>query len=819
MLKLYRNVVLDHSVSVLLVLGMVLSFFAWHAGSFKLDASADSLLLENDQDLARFRQVSERYGSQDFLVITVTPNNDLFSDESIEGVRKLRDELRQISNVASVTTFLDVPLLNSSDVPLLRMLHNIPTLEKPEVDRVRAREEIRNSPVYRELLMSVDATTTAIQIDLKQNENFLLLRKQKTELLGKQQSELGLTADEVIKLLEVQAQYDVLSAGLDRQRHKDILTIRAIMQSHSGLGELHLGGVPMIADDMMTYIGSDLVVFGSGVALFLILMLTLIFREWRWVVLPLLSCFYAGLLMIGLLGWLDWRVTVISSNFISLMLIITMSMNIHLVVRYKQLCQDCSELSQRELVLLMVQKMVLPCFYTALTTIIAFSSLMFSEIRPVIDFGWMMTIGLTITFMTSFTLFPALLVKLKKSTPESVVSHEKPSRVTAILAAITRKYGLGVISLSVLLGALSVIGVRNLIVENSFINYFREHTEISQGMQLIDDKLGGTTPLDVILVLDDDEVAEEEDGFFSDLFDSVLEKEDTWFTVEKMRRIKEVHDYLDSLPEVGKVLSLASFVRMGEQMNDGKEFDDLVLTLIYKRIPDDLKAKLIEPYLSIEHDEVRISLRIFDSMPDLRRKELIEKIRYDLVHKLGFEEDKATLTGMLVLYNNMLQSLYQSQIQTLGVVMLGIGLMLLVLFRSLSLALVGLIPNILAAVMIPGFMGWAAIPLDMMTITIAAITIGIAVDNGIHYIYRFREEYARCGDYLQAMEVCHANIGRAVFYTSITIVFGFSILALSNFIPTILFGVLTAMAMCIALLAALTLLPKLILLWKPFPAK
>jgi predicted RND superfamily exporter protein len=320
-------------------------------------------------------------------------------------------------------------------------------------------------------------------------------------------------------------------------------------------------------------------------------------------------------------------------------------------------------------------------------------------------------------------------------------------------------------------------------------------------------------------VLDDDEVAEEEDGFFSDLFDSVLEKEDTWFTVEKMRRIKEVHDYLDSLPEVGKVLSLASFVRMGEQMNDGKEFDDLVLTLIYKRIPDDLKAKLIEPYLSIEHDEVRISLRIFDSMPDLRRKELIEKIRYDLVHKLGFEEDKATLTGMLVLYNNMLQSLYQSQIQTLGVVMLGIGLMLLVLFRSLSLALVGLIPNILAAVMIPGFMGWAAIPLDMMTITIAAITIGIAVDNGIHYIYRFREEYARCGDYLQAMEVCHANIGRAVFYTSITIVFGFSILALSNFIPTILFGVLTAMAMCIALLAALTLLPKLILLWKPFPAK
>ena len=208
--------------------------------------------------------------------------------------------------------------------------------------------------------------------------------------------------------------------------------------------------------------------------------------------------------------------------------------------------------------------------------------------------------------------------------------------------------------------------------------------------------------------------------------------------------------------------------------------------------------------------------RILDSKPDLRRKELLETVRRDLGKKLGLEAQEVTVSGLLVLYNNMLQSLFKSQIKTIGFVMLGIAIMFLVLFQSITLSIIGILPNLLGAVVVLGVMGWANIPMDMMTITIAAITIGIAVDNGIHYIYRFREEYALSRSYVETLHICHSNIGRAVFYTTTTIIFGFSILVFSNFIPTIYFGLLTAAAMFIALLAALTVLPKLILLWKPF---
>jgi predicted RND superfamily exporter protein len=263
------------------------------------------------------------------------------------------------------------------------------------------------------------------------------------------------------------------------------------------------------------------------------------------------------------------------------------------------------------------------------------------------------------------------------------------------------------------------------------------------------------------------------------------------------------------------VLSLASIIRVGEEVNKGT-FDAFELAIVYKRMPQELKTSMIDPYISIENNEARINVRIVDSLEDLRRNEFLKQLRHDLINKLGLSEDKVQVTGLLVLYNNMLQSLFRSQILTLGVVMAGIFLMLVILFRSVSLAIIGIIPNLLAAAIILGLMGLLGIPLDMMTITIAAITIGIAVDNSIHYIYRFREEFAQRDDYIKTLHYCHANIGKAVFYTATTIIIGFSILIMSNFIPTIYFGILTALAMLIALLAALTLLPKLILIWRPF---
>ena len=816
----YHSLVLNHPVFTLLLLLAVFAFFISHAKDFKLDASADALLLENDEDLKIFRDLNERYATKDFLFVTFTPNLDLFSDSSLHIIASLRDELKQLELTDSIVTLLDVPLVKQIKGSLSEVTNNYRTLESDDVDKVKAKAELLSSPIYKELIISLDGNTTALQVNLKGNNTFRELLHKRNALLLRQEEGI-LTSDESKQLEEVSDAFALLKNEINQKDHQNILNIRAIMKKYNQFGALHLGGVTMITDDMVSFIKNDLLVFGIGVFVFLVVMLSIIFRKPRWVILPLLSCAFAGALMIGLLGLVGWNVTVISSNFISLMLIITMSMNIHLVVRYRQLRNDLPDLNQQDLVMEMASKMVWPCFYTALTTIMAFGSLVVSGIKPVIDFGWMMTIGLTVTFVTTFLLFPALLVLMKK--PELEQDKLDGFQMMHTLSVFTVNHGNKILLLSVLLVVVSGIGISKLEVENSFINYFSKDTEIYRGLKLIDDKLGGTTSLDIILKFEEEpeeelsgDLADEEDDFNFD-FGGGAEGDpaDYWFTPDKLDDVKKIHDYLEGLPAVGKVLSLASLIRVGEDVNQG-EFDAFELAIVYKRMPEDLKSSMIDPYISIEDNEARINLRILDSLENLRRKELLEQIHSDLTGKLGFSEDRIAISGLLVLYNNMLQSLFKSQILTLGVVMVGIALMLLVLFRSVPLAIIGIIPNILAAGIILGLMGWFRIPLDMMTITIAAITIGIAVDNSIHYIYRFREEFARKQDYIETLHYCHANIGKAVFYTAITIIVGFSILVMSNFIPTIYFGLLTAFAMLVAFFAALTLLPKLILIWKPF---
>ena len=817
---LYERTVLSFPRITLIILALILAFFASHVPNFTLDASSDSLLLEGDEDLQRFRTVAERYGVREFLFVTLTPNSgDLFAPETIKLVGSLRDELERLDTVHSVISMLDVPLVKNVDGGLSDVAKNFRLLEYDDVDIERARDELTSSPIYRDLVVNSAGTLTAIQIFLNYNEEFITSQQRRDALIAKRNEE-GLSLAERSELERIAAEYPRLKAQATAQNRRAVADIRAVIAAYRDRAEVRFGGVPMIIDDMVTYIGSDLRIFGIGVAIFLVVMLSFIFREPRWVILPLASCLYAGIIMIGMLGLIGWEVTVISSNFVSLMLIMTMSMNIHLIVRYRELHRDLDDgVSQRELVRQTIHHMVRPCLYTALTTIIAFASLLVSGIKPVIDFGWMMTMGLAVVFLTSFTLFPSLLSLLAK----------KPLRrpegdhyvFTESLGRFTERHGAMVLAIAGAIAVLGIIGIQRLEVENSFINYFHKDTEIYQGLKQIDENLGGTTPLDVVLKFNPVDAGAEEDdaglGDLAELFGEIeASDDDSWFTPSKIDKIKAVHDYLDGLEAVGKVLSLATVVRVAEDLNDGREFDAFQLNVIYKRMPYVLRAAVIDPYVSIPNDEARISLRIYDSLPDLRRKALLERIDRELHEQIGLAEDEYEITGLLVLYNNMLQSLFKSQIQTLGVVMLGILLMLWFLFRSLKLAIIGVVPNLLAAIAILGFMGWLRIPLDMMTITIAAITIGIAVDDCIHYLYRFREEYPMQENYLSTMHYCHANIAKAAFYTTITITVGFSILVMSNFIPTILFGLLTAVAMLVALTAALTLMAKLILVWRPF---
>ena len=803
---------------LLIALLLVLMVLGWHARDFRLDASADSLLLENDEDYKVFRELSERYQSKSFLVVAFVPEQGVFAASTLKKVDQLALDLEEVPGISSVVSLLDVPLLAQGEGSLTELAGNYRTLRDSEVDLDKARDELTTSPVFSELIVSADGRTTALQLNLDEAPEFEALqgeRRRISQRIGAGKA----TSDEKQRFIQLDAQYELQKRQLNQKRHDTIVAVREVMERHHDAGSLVLGGVSMIADDMITFIRNDLVTFGLGVFLFLVAMLAIVFRAIRWVVLPLASCFFAGLSMMGLLGLAGWQVTVISSNFISLMLILTMSMNVHLVVRHRQLVRDHPDMAHPARVLMTMQKMFWPCLYTALTTILAFGSLVLSSIKPVIDFGWMMSLGLVVTFAVSFLLFPSLLAVLGPA--QKGESASVPGlKFTATLSRITAQRGRLVITTSLALAILGGIGITRLEVENSFINYFGKDTEIYRGLKLIDRELGGTTPLDVIVRFEPEpEIAasDESDDDLALLLGSVSQGDpvDYWFTPRKIKTVSMVHDFLESRHGVGQVLSLASLIRVGESISKAP-FDTFELAVLYKRMPDDLKAALLSPYVSIERDEVRLTARIRDSLPDLRRNVLLQEIQSGLEKELNLEPEAFQISGLVVLYNNMLQSLFSSQIMSLGVVMLGIALMLLILFRSLRLAVIGIAPNLLAAAIILGVMGWAGIPLDMMTITIASITLGIAVDNSIHYIYRFRSEIGRVGDYVETLHYCHANIGRAIFYTAITIIAGFSILVLSNFLPTIYFGVFTALGMAMALLASLTLLPRLILWLRPF---
>ncbi|MGB1240396.1 MAG: efflux RND transporter permease subunit [Candidatus Pelagibacter sp.] len=792
--QFYQNGVLKNPKTIFLVLIVAILSFGYFSKDFRLDASSETLLIEGDPDLAYLKEVTERYGSKDFLILTYTPNEGMITDNSVNNLLSLKYKIQSLNWVHSVITLLDIPLLNNSDAPLQDRLKNFKTLKDEDVDRNRGFSEIVSSPVFRNFVISEDGKTSGIIVYIKKIDPL-------DDIESKSKREVENYRDKIKK-----------------QNHENILEIRQVIQSYSDVGKIYLGGIPMIADDMMTFIKSDIVVFGLGVLLFIIATLWFVFRKLIWIVVPISSCLFSVVIMMGLLGILGWKVTVISSNFIALMLILTMAMNIHMSTRFLQLRKDYPAKNNFEIISLTTNKMFWPILYTVLTTVFAFLSLIFSGIKPIIDFGWMMTLGLITSFTITFTLLPTLLNFAP--TKNITLIKEQDSKITSFLGSLSLNNKNTIFGVTGIIIILSIVGISKLEVENSFINYFNKDTEIYKGMKLIDEELGGTTPLEVILKFPDNkdkETSTEDDEGFEDWGeDEDTNDEKYWFTKDKIDKIASVHNYLDSLPQIGKVLSFSSIIEVATQLNNNKPLGTLEMGVLYSKIPQNIKTEIIDPYLSIEDNEARISLRIIDSQENLRRNDLINKINFDLKDKIGLKESEFKLAGVLILFNNLLQSLFKSQILTLGLVMIGIFSMFIILFRNIKLSLIGVVPNFIAAFFILGIIGLLGIPLDMMTITIAAITIGIAVDNSIHYIYRFKEEFSKIKDYNKTLKKCHSTVGVAILNTSITIVFGFSILVLSKFIPTIYFGVFTGIAMLLAMISVLTLLPSLILIVKPF---
>lgn len=800
--SLYERAVIGHPliIGVLIVLLAVASVF--YAQDFRLDASADSLTLENDASLAFYREVRKRYGSDDFLIVTYTPDGSLFSRPVLDELQQMQTTLAGVDGVDDVTSILNVPLIASPPVTLTQLQDDIPTLLDSDTDIELARQEFLNSPLYSDMLLSDDGSTTAVQVTLERDERYHTLLERRTRL-REQQRDGSLDAAGAAKLAQVEQTFDTYAGRMQARQVEQIERVRAILSDYRADARIHLGGVPMIAADMTDFVQGDIELFGIGVGVLLLALLALIFRRLRWVLVPAAICATVALTVFGFLGAMGWHVTVVSSNFISLVLILTLSLIVHLIVRQIEIHGQRPDIDQRSLLRMTLGNKFAPSLFTTLTTMVSFASLVVSDIRPVIDFGYMMACGVAIAFALVFVMYPVLLAPLKAGVPR-IDRHGRTAGFTgSIASAVARHQGITWLIYAVL-AVVAVMGLTRMSVENRFIDYFKPSTEIYQGMRLIDRKLGGTTPLDV--VLDPPAWFDEQD----DLEGGGITANSYFFNAFALEDLEPIHDYLDSLPETGKVLSIVTGMRMLQQVNRGQPLDNFALALLYKRLPEPIETQLIAPYMADDGNQVRFSIRVIDSAENLNRDALLAKIRNDLIDRFNLEPEQVHLSGMLVLYNNVVQSLFRSQILTMGVVFAAIAAMLLLLFRSPLVAVIGVLPTMNAAAIVLGLMGWLSIPLDIMTITIAAVTIGIGVDDSIHYIHRFREEIAVDGDHWAAARRAHASAGRAMLYTSVTITLGFSILVLSNFMPTIYFGLLTGLAMVLALAANFTLLPLLL---------
>ena len=820
MSKIISKYITHHPKSILLIFFTILLFSIFNLNKFKLDASSDSLVLESDDDLKYYREVNADYSSSDFLIIIFDPKKDLFSQESIAQVREMVDAFASIEGVESVLSYLDAPLLFSPKMGMSELADNLRTIEDQDTDRDLARLEFKNSPLYTELLTDKEANYTAMQLILSGDDVYEEAINKRYSILETINSNKYNPSIHDGMLEQINDEIKQLNTESSIARDTLIKATRTTMKGYEEYGQLYLGGTAMIASDMISFIESDLKYFAIGVLIIFIITLSIIFKKLRWVTMPLVSSALIALVVIGFLGWMDWRVTVVSSNFISLLLIISISLTIHLIVRYQELYEIDPSMDKTDLVTLTIEQMLKPCFYTALTTIIAFASLSVSEIKPVIDFGKMMVAGIFFAFIFSFTLVP--IAMLLFTSDKGKESKDFSKGITLVFSSFTQRYGNIVMLISVILFSFSLYGISKLTVENRFIDYFKPTTEIYKGMELLDTKLGGTAPLDIVINAPENWKISDEEDFdndfeFDDDFgsDEDVAENGYWWNTISLDRLEEIHDYIDSLPEIGKVLSVASGIKVARELKDGEALSELDLALVKTMLPDDIKDNLLSSYISEDENQVRISARVIESAEGLNRNQLLSEISNTLESEFQLESDQFRLTGLAVLYNNMLQSLFDSQIGTIVIVFSIIFIMFLILFRSLYLSIIGIIPNLLAASVVLGSMGLFSVPLDIMTITVAAISVGMAVDNTIHYIHRFKKEFSRSNNYQVSMQNSHKTIGRAMFYTSLTIILGFLVFATSNFNPSVYFGFFVSLAMVMALLGALTLLPQLILTFKP----
>ena len=819
--KLARMLVSAPKLSLALAL-ILCAFLCAFVPKLAIDASTQTLLLENDKDLELWRDITKRYKIPNTLVIAYTPNSDLLSESSISTLAALSKDLAQIKGVKSVFSMLDAPLLLSSGLKFSDLLGTIPTLKDSNASKEAIKAEFLSSPFYKNSLVSSDFKTTALLLTLEPNPGYNEFITSITALENTlKNSENNATAKTLLK--EQRAAFKAYRDELRIAEHEQITQIRQVIAKYNqnsqsriphqaSSSQLFLGGINMIADDMIAFVRSDLATYGLATLLLCSLCLFVYYLQLRYVFLAIFICLVCVGVASGLFGLLGFEITVISSNYIALQLIITLSVVIHLINSYREFFRKKSSFSQKAIVYLALKERMSPCFFAIFTTIIGFISLVFSDIRPIISLGLMMGASITLSLIFSFWLFGSIMSLLSKKSVNT--AFERYFSLTTLCAKIAlnlraRKVVFAISALGLCVG---LWGISKLSVENSFIGYFKENTDIYKGMELIDNKLGGTVPLDIIISFKKDK-KEPRNSSLDDEFADEFASSDAaqyWFNERRMSVLKSVNEYLKNKEFIGSVSSLADLLEVGKELNEGRELDALALALIYSSLSGEGRELILTPFVSIENDELHFSVRTLDSDPRLKRAEFLRTLQNELNELVG-ENAQVKFSGAMKLYTNMLGSLFSSQINSLGFVLLAFFATFWLIFASLRLAIIAICINILPLICVLGAMGLAGLSLDIMSITIGSISLGIGVDSAIHYIYRYKRELAHFKDSKKAIIASHASIGYALYYTSFAVFIGFGVMISSNFWPTIYFGALTDLVMFFMLASSLILLPSLLL--------
>ncbi len=742
----FQSIIANKNLALFVLVTLSVILFSW-IDKFRFDASSETLVLEDDLSYELYEEMNDRFSSSEFLVVALI-DQDIFSNQGLINLRKLEAKLEDVINVSNVISILDAPLFEQPKLSLVKSATNDKYLLVDDLNLISAKQELIESPLFNQLIINNLGTAVAMQINLDDAEDYDITVKQ----------------------------------------------IRDILKEDKNF-ESYLAGPAMIVSDTIAYIKNDVLTFGFLTFVMFFVLLIVFFRDFWSAFVIMSNASLVIYITICLLGYFDWPISIVSSNFLTLLFISSVAVSVHMIVKLKE--GKTKKFSYEE----SLAKIFIPCLYTALTTMVGFLSLILSNIQPVIDFGKMMAVGVIINLLISFVFIPALIgLRGIAESAEFSLSKIYYKYLYINTKNLFKNFGVPLIFLFLPIFIYLSSGLK---VENKFIDYFDESTEIHQGMKFIDEELGGTTPIDIVFTLPEEEIFIDEDDLF---FSEGSETSQYWWRQKNMRLLKSIQSGLNQFPELGKDLSIVNGVLLAEKLNDFNEMGDLELAFVKNSLLTNDKAKdVLNSYISPDDRSARITFRIIDSYKDINRNDLLMKIDSYLASKLKDTNVEYQLSGLGVLYNNLLQSLFGSQITSLTFVFGAIFVMLLILFRSLLTSLIVIFVPLVAVGFVFSFMSLFSIPLDIMTITIASISVGMSVDYAIHIAWRFREEQkiSRSSAEINTIN----SSGQAVLITAMTVIVGFLVFIFSNFNPTVLFGLLSAVAIFVSAALALRLIP------------